>query len=90
MAVQVRLTYEMSKALGSDRFEVESAETVADVVRQAEARFGDATDPKASFETLSARAAIAVNGVLVRHARGLRTPLHDGDTVTFVKAAAGG
>ena len=89
MAVQVRVTYEMSKALGSDRFEIESAATVADLVRETAARFGSA-GPESSYEALTARAAIAVNGVLVRHGQGLRTPLQDGDTVTFVKAAAGG
>ena len=33
---------------------------------------------------------IAVNGVLVSHRKGLRTPLEPGDVVSFVKAAAGG
>jgi molybdopterin converting factor small subunit len=35
-------------------------------------------------------AAVAVNGVLVNHRKGMKTKLSDGDTVTFVKAAAGG
>lgn len=86
MSVRVELTYEMSKALGVERFEVEGAATVADVVRLAEQRFEGAD----SFEQLTARAAIAVNGVLASHRRGLRTKLRDGDTVAFVKAAAGG
>jgi len=31
-----------------------------------------------------------VNGVLVHYERGAKTPVRDGDTVAFVKAAAGG
>lgn len=84
--VRVQLTYEMSKALGVERFEVAGAATVADVVRLAEARFEDAD----SFRELTARAAIAVNGVLASHRKGMKTRLENGDTVTFVKAAAGG
>ena len=84
--VTVQLTYDMSKALGVERFELEGVETVADVVRIAQQRFQDAS----SFETLTARAAVAVNGVLTSHRRGMRTALRDGDTVAFVKAAAGG
>ena len=86
MPIQVQVTYDMSKALGVERFEVEGASTVADVVRQAQDCFADAS----SFAELTARAAVAVNGVLVSHRRGMRTELRDGDTVTFVKAAAGG
>ena len=86
MAVRVELTYDMSKALGASHFEVEGAATVAEVVRLAEQRF----EGKGSFEQLTARAAIAVNGVLASHRRGMRTPVADGDTVAFVKAAAGG
>jgi molybdopterin converting factor small subunit len=87
MAVTVELTYAMSKSLGASRFDVEGARSVADVVRAARERFGDKAD---EFETLSRVAAVAVNGVLVSHRKGLRTPLADGDTVAFVKAAAGG
>lgn len=87
MAVTVELTYDMSKALGVPRFELEDAATVRDAVRLARDRFA-ATG--ADFEKLSRVAAVAVNGVLVNHRRGLRTRLADGDTVTFVKAAAGG
>ena len=86
MAIEVRVTYDMSKTLGTDRFEVEGAATVADVVRLAGERFPDAS----SFAELSSRAAIAVNGVLASHRRGMKTPLRDGDPVTFVKSAAGG
>ena len=86
MPVQVEVTYDMSKALGAQRFEVE-AKTVGDAVAQTRERFGnDAED----FERLTARAAIAVNGVLVRHRKRLATPVADGDLVSFVKAAAGG
>ena len=87
MPVTVELTYDMSKALGARRFEVEEAGTVADVVRAARARF-DASG--ASFDALAQRAAVAVNGVLASHRRGMKTRLSDGDVVTFVKAAAGG
>ncbi len=89
MSVTVELTYDMSKALGLERFEVEGASTVADVVRLASERFGrDASG--ADFAELSKLAAVAVNGVLVKHGRGMKTRLASGDTVAFVKAAAGG
>ena len=42
------------------------------------------------FEALSRVTAIAINGVLTNHRRGMRTKLKDGDTVAFVKAASGG
>ena len=87
MGVTVELTYEMSKALGTSRFEVESAETVADVVRIAHERFEKCG---ADVEELSGRAGVAVNGVLVNYRKGMKTRLADGDVVAFVKAAAGG
>ncbi|MDJ0850285.1 MAG: MoaD/ThiS family protein [Myxococcota bacterium] len=87
MAVTVELTYDMSKALGVERFEVEGAATVADAVARARERFGETAR---DFEELTRVAAVAVNGVLVNHRRGMKTPLADGDTVAFVKAAAGG
>ena len=87
MAVTVELTYEMTKALGVERFDVDGAGTVADAVASARERFGDAAR---EFEQLSRVAAVAVNGVLINHKRGMKTPLADGDTVAFVKAAAGG
>jgi len=87
MSITVELTYDMSKVLGMQRFEVEDARTVADVVRQARARFGDGEE---SFEKLTRVAAVAVNGVLINHRKGMKTRLADGDTVTFLKAAAGG
>ncbi len=87
MSITVELTYEMSKALGLRRFEVEAAVTVADVVETARARFGDAG---ADFEKLTRVAGVAVNGVLANHRQGMKTRLADGDVVAFVKAAAGG
>ena len=91
MAIQVELTYEMSRVLGKRRLEVElgveSATTVADVVAQTRARFDEIG---AEFEKLARVTAIAVNGVLVNHKKGMKTKLADGDRVGFVKAAAGG
>jgi molybdopterin converting factor small subunit len=87
MAVTVELTYDMSKALGVQRFELDGAGTVADVVRLTRERFGSSGK---AFEALTQRAAVAVNGVLSNHRRGMKTELADGDTVTFVKAASGG
>ena len=87
MSIQVELTYEMSKVLGAQRFEVSDASTVADVVRLARERFsGDV----AHFEKLARIASVAVNGVLINYRRGMKTRISDGDRVTFVKAAAGG
>lgn len=87
MSITVELTYDMSKALGARSLEVEGAATVADVLRLTRERFGERA---AEFERLTRVAALAVNGVLATHRRGLRTPVADGDRVTFVKAAAGG
>jgi len=87
VSITVELTFEMSKALGARCIEIDRAGTVADAVSAARKRFGDAG---ADFETLTRVAAVAVNGVLVNHRRGMRTPLADGDVVAFVKAAAGG
>ena len=87
MSITVELTYDMSKVLGVPRFELEDARTVADVVRLARARFGEGEE---SFERLTRVAAVAVNGVLINHRKGMKTRLDDGDTVTFVKAASGG
>jgi len=86
VSVRVEVTYEMAKALGQERFEIE-AETVADALAATRERFaGTGVD----FDGLTRRAALAVNGVLVRHRERLGTRLADGDTLTFVKAAAGG
>jgi len=87
MAVTVELTYEMARAFGEPRFELPVSETVADVVRAAAERLGE---KGVAFSDLSRVAAVAVNGVLVNHRKGMKTKLADGDVVTFVKAAAGG
>ena len=87
MSITVELTYEMSQALGTRRFEVDGAATVADIVRLTRERFGEQASV---FARLTRGAAVSVNGVLVTHGRGLRTPLADGDRVMFVKASAGG
>jgi len=85
--VTVELTYDMSKELGLSRFDVEGADTVGEAVRKARERFGEKAE---AFDSLGRVAGIAVNGVLVSHRRGLKTRLEAGDTVSFVKAAAGG
>jgi molybdopterin converting factor small subunit len=87
MAITVELTYDMAKALGVPRFDVDVADTVRDVVRQAEERFVSTGE---SFDRLTRVTAIAVNGVLVNYRKGMKTRLNDGDRVAFVKAAAGG
>jgi molybdopterin converting factor small subunit len=87
VSITVELTYDMSKALGARSLEVEGAATVADVIRLTRERFGERA---AEFERLTRVAALAVNGVLATHRKGLRTPVADGDRVMFVKAAAGG
>jgi len=87
VSITVELTYDMSKALGARSLEVEGAATVADVVRLTRERFGERA---AEFERLTRVAALAVNGVLATHRKGLRTTVADGDRVMFVKAAAGG
>lgn len=76
----------MSKALGLQTFDIESAATVRDVVEQTETRF----DGGEEFAKLARLAAIAVNGVRISHRKGMKTKLADGDRVGFVKAAAGG
>ena len=86
MSITVELTYEMSKALGVQRLELEDARTVADVVRLARDRFEEGE----SFEKLTRVTAIAINGVLINYRKGMKTQLSDGDTVSFVKAASGG
>ncbi len=86
MSIHVELTYDMSKALGMNTFELESAETVREVVAQTEARFEGGAD----FAKLARLAAIAVNGVLTNHRKGMKTRLRDGDRVGFVKSSSGG
>lgn len=87
MSITVELTYDMGKALGVQRLEVDDARTVRDVLRIVRDRFGEIEE---SFEKLSRVASVAVNGVLINHRKGIRTRLSDGDTVVFLKPAAGG
>ena len=87
MSITVEVTYDMSKALGTNRFEVEGAQSVQDVLRLTRDKFGQKAE---EFEKLTRVASIAVNGVLVSYRRGLRSPVADGHTVTFLKPAAGG
>lgn len=87
MSIRVELTYDMGKALGTSSFEIESASTVAEVVELTRKRFADGGE---EFATLARVAAVAVNGVLAKHKKGMKTKLADGDRVGFVKAAAGG
>jgi molybdopterin converting factor small subunit len=86
MSIWVELTYDMSKALGLHKFEIESAATVREVVEQTETRFEGGEE----FAKLAHVAAIAVNGILISHRKGMKTRLRDGDRVGFVKASAGG
>jgi molybdopterin converting factor small subunit len=87
MSITVQLTYDMSVALGVARFEIEGAANVAEAVAQVRQRFGEDSE---KFAQLTRVAALAVNGVLVNHQRGMRTKVSDGDVIAFVKAAAGG
>lgn len=87
MSVTVELSYDMSKEYGERRIEVPGAETVKDLVAQVKARFGERGK---DFAPLSRVTAVAVNGVLINHRKGMRTRLADGDKVAFVKAASGG
>jgi molybdopterin converting factor small subunit len=87
MSIRVELTYDMSKTLGLRCVEIESATTVKDVVEQTRGRFVDGGE---EFARLARVAAIAVNGVLIAHRKGMKTQLNDGDRVSFVKSAAGG
>ncbi len=87
MKVTVELTYAMGKVFGSNRLEVEDAQTVAEVVERTAERFGDKA---AELEKLSKLATVAINGVLVSYRKGMKTQLSDGDVISFVKAAAGG
>lgn len=87
MSVTVELTYDMAQELGQRQIDIPSAQTVADAIRLTKARFSDDSD---QFNQLTRVTAIAVNGVLIRYKKGMRTRLRNGDIVSFVKAAAGG
>jgi len=86
MRVAVQPTYEMTKLLKMDRFELDVADatTVADVVATTRTKVGP------EFDKLSRLAAIAINGVLTSYQQGMKTRLSDGDEISFVKASAGG
>jgi molybdopterin converting factor small subunit len=87
MSITVELTYDMSKALGVRSFDIDGARTVRDVVRITRDKFGERG---ADFEKLTRVAAVVVNGVLINYRHGMHTAVADGDTVVFVRAAAGG
>ena len=84
MRVTVELTYELSKLVGTERFDVEDVVTVKDLIEKARQRVG------ADFDEKVRLAAVVVNGVVANYRNGLRTRLADGDIVSFVKASAGG
>ncbi len=87
MGVTVELTYDMSKAYGERRIELDQPATVKEAVAAVQAAFAERGQ---ELKPLSRVTAVAINGVLMNHRKGLRTRLQDGDTVAFVKAAAGG
>ena len=87
MSIIVELTYDMASELGRRKIELPSARTVADAVRLTRNQFPGDPD---IFDRLTRVTALAVNGVLVRHGKGMKTRLQSGDIVAFVKAAAGG
>jgi len=86
VSVTVELTYDMGKALGVRSLELD-ARTVGDALRLTRERFEQSGR---DYAQLTRVAAVAVNGVLMNYRKGRRTKLSDGDTVTFLKAAAGG
>jgi molybdopterin converting factor small subunit len=87
MSVMVQLTYDMSKEIGQDRLELQGAQSVKDVVRMTRERFAEGG---AKFDLLSRVTAVSINGVLINFRKGMKTKVADGDTIAFVKAAAGG
>ena len=86
MSITVELTYDLAKALGERRFEIDAPATLQDVHRITREKFGDQA---ATFDKLTRVTALVVNGVLTHPKRGKAT-LKDGDRVSFLKAAAGG
>jgi molybdopterin converting factor small subunit len=86
MSITVELTYDLAKALGVRRFEIEAPASPQDVLRIAREKFANQTD---IFDKLTRVTALVVNGVLVNRQREHAT-LRDGDRVSFLKAAAGG
>lgn len=86
MSITVELTYDLAKALGVRRFEIEGPASPQDVTRLTRERFGEQAE---IFDKLTRVTALVVNGVLVNHKRK-NFQLRDGDRVSFFKAAAGG
>ncbi|NTW87185.1 MAG: MoaD/ThiS family protein [Holophagaceae bacterium] len=87
MSITVELTYDLAKALGIRRLELEGTPTLRQVLALTRDRFGA---EGATFDKLTRVTALVVNGVIASRSLGLDTPLHDGDRVSFLKAAAGG
>jgi len=87
MSVTVELTYDLAKALGVRRFELEGTPTLRQVLEASRDRFGTEGE---TFDQLTRVTALVVNGVIASRTHSLDTPLKDGDRVTFLKAAAGG
>ena len=92
MSITLEFTYDMSKAVGTRRLEVSDVPTIAEAVALARKHFEENIGGQGAseFDQLSRVAALAVNGVLVKHREGLRTKLSTGDRIGFVKSAAGG
>ncbi len=87
MSITVELTYDLAKALGVRRLELEGTPTLREVLQLTRGRFGA---EGATFDRLTRVTALVVNGVLVGQGRAQDAPLQDGDRVSFLKAAAGG
>ena len=87
MSVTVELTYDLAKALGNRRLELEGTPTLRQVLALTRERFGA---EGAAFDRLTRVTALVVNGVIASRTHGQDTPLQDGDRVSFLKAAAGG
>jgi molybdopterin converting factor small subunit len=86
VSITVELTYDLAKALGERRFEIEGPASLQDILRLTRERFGEQGE---TFDRLTRVTALVVNGVLVNRTRW-NSPLKDGDRVSFLKAAAGG
>lgn len=87
MGVIVELTYDMGKAFGSTSLDIDGVSNVREALERTQKLLAE---KGVDYTTLSKVAAVAVNGVLMNYRKGWKTPLQDGDTVAFVKAAAGG
>lgn len=86
MSITVELTYDLAKALGERRIEIDAPATLQDVLRRTRERFGGQGE---TFDKLTRVTALVVNGVLMNRQQK-SSPLKDGDRVSFLKAAAGG